>query len=129
MKLTDDSGAVTGEIESDLPGVSDTSYSTVFIYEKEDFDMRLSYVYREEFFNNNVAALFANPLQVWRRPETSMDFQVSYDVSENVTVTFDATNLLDELGQNYYGKGNEETHNSGSDIFSRTFALGVRYSM
>ncbi|WP_206484424.1 TonB-dependent receptor [Thalassotalea sp. G2M2-11] len=129
LALTDDSGNVVGETESDLPGVSDTSYSTVFIYEKEDFDMRLSYVYREAFFNNNEAALFANPLQVWRRPETSVDFQLSYDVSENMTVTFDATNLTDELTQSYYGKGNQNTHNFGNAILSRTFALGVRYSM
>lgn len=126
---TNEAGEVTSSFESDLPGVSDSSYSTVFIYEKENFDMRLSYVYREAFFSNNEAALFANPLQVWRRPETSMDFQLSYDVSENVTVTFDATNLTNELGQSYYGKGNQTTHNFGNGILSRTFALGVRYSM
>mgnify|MGYP000604429447 FL=1 len=91
--------------------------------------MRLSYVYREAFFNNNEAALFANPLQVWRRPETSVDFQLSYDVSENLTVTFDATNLANDLAQSYYGKGNQNTHNFGNSIISRTFALGVRYSM
>lgn len=126
---TNEAGEITRSFKSDLPGVSDSSYSTVFIYEKENFDMRLSYVYREAFFNNNEDALFANPLQVWRRPETSVDFQLSYDVSENLTVTFDATNLANELAQSYYGKGNQNTHNFGNSIISRTFALGVRYSM
>lgn len=107
--------------------VSDKSYSVVAIYEKEDFDMRLSYVWREDFLNNYEAAIFANPLGVYRRPEQSLNFQMSYDVSENLMLTFDATNLTDEVYQSYYQY--PTTNNFGSAIISRTFALGMRYSM
>lgn len=129
IPLTNDAGEIVGEDKSNLFGVSDSSYSTVFIYEKENFDMRLSYVYREAFLHHNEAALFANPLPVYNRPETSIDFQFSYDVTENLMVTFDATNLAEDFVQNYYGEGNQNTHNLGSALFSRTFAIGVRYSM
>ena len=120
-----------GEIESysqrDMFGVSDTSYSVVAIYEKENFDMRLSYVWRDDFLNNYEAALFANPRGVYRRPEQSVDFQMSYDVNEHLTVTLDGTNLTEETYQSYYQY--PYTHNFGNALYSRTFALGVRYTM
>ena len=66
------------------------------------------------------------PNGVWSDSEASMDFQLSYDVTDNMVVTFDATNLTDELYQGYYT--DEYLYNNGSSIFARTYALGVRYS-
>jgi iron complex outermembrane recepter protein len=123
----DDVGNLTGYTKREMFGVSESSYSTVLIYENEDFDARLSYVWRDDFLNNYEAALFANPRGVYRKPETSMDFQISYDLSENLTVSFDATNLTNEYYQSYYQ--DSDIYNLGNAIFSRTFALGVRYSM
>ncbi|MBB1422234.1 TonB-dependent receptor [Pseudoalteromonas sp. SG43-7] len=124
----DSLGNITGYTETSMTGVSDESVSVVGIYERESFDMRLSYLWRSAFYSGTTDATFANPLQIWNRPEQSLDFQVSYDVSEELTVTFDATNLLDDKYQTYYGEGNENLFNAGSSIFSRTFALGARYS-
>lgn len=108
-------------------GVSDSSYSVVLAYEKYDFSSRLSYVWRDAFRYDNEAAIFANPLARYRAPETSLDFQLSYNVSENLVVTFDATNLTDEKFQAYYQY--PDTYNFSSGIYSRTFALGMRYSL
>lgn len=124
----DAQGNVTNYTKTSMTGVSDESYSIVGIYERESYDMRLSYVWRSAFYSGNSDATFANPLQIWNRPEQSLDFQVSYNITEDVTVTFDATNLLDDKYQTYYGEGNENLFNAGSSIFSRTFALGARYS-
>jgi iron complex outermembrane receptor protein len=121
-------GTVSGYVDSKMSGVSDSSYSVVLAYDKDVFDMRLSYVWREEFYTGNEAPIFANPIQFWSRPERSLDFQVSYDVTDDFMVTFDATNLLDDVYQNYYGEGNENLFNFGSGIYSKTFALGARYS-
>ena len=121
-------GATSGYVDSKMSGVSDSSYSVVLAYDKEVFDARLSYVWREKFYSNNEASIFANPIQVWRRPEQSLDLQVSYDVTNNFVVTFDATNLLDDVYQSYYGEGNEDLFNFGSAIYSKTFAVGARYS-
>ena len=119
-------GEVTGVDKRSIFGVSDTSYSAILIYEKENFDMRLTYTWRDDFLNNYEAALFAAPLGVYRKPESSVDFQLSYDVTNNLVVTFDATNLTDEVYQSYYQY--PDTHNFGNAIYSRTFALGARYS-
>ncbi len=126
IPVTNDAGVVVGTDTSPFFGVSDTSYSVVLAYEKERFSTRLSYVWRDDFKDSNVAALFANPLGVYNHAEESMDLQVSYKVSDDLVITLDATNLTDPLFQNYYQY--PETHNSGTSIFSRTLALGARYS-
>ncbi len=124
----DASGDITGYVDSKMSGVSDSSYSIVLAYDKDVFEARLSYVWREKFYTGNEAAIFANPIQFWNRPEQSLDLQLSYDVTDNLVVTFDATNLLDDVYQSYYGEGNQNRFNFGNAIYSKTFALGARYS-
>ena len=43
-------------------------------------------------------------------------------------LTFEGTNLTEELYQSYYGAGGATVHNFGSALYSRTFAIGARYS-
>src|SRR5262249_49777742 len=117
--ITDTAGNVTGFTHSDMFGISDTSYSAVLVYEKAKFDARLSYVWRDDFLNNYEAALFANPLQVWRGAEQNLDFQVSYNATDSLVLTFDATNLTDEIYQSYYVR--PDTNNFGSVLTGRTF--------
>jgi iron complex outermembrane recepter protein len=126
IPITNSAGQVIGTDTTPLFGVSDKSYSVVLAYEKPRFGVRLSYVWRDDFLNNYEAALFANPLGVYRKPEESLDFQVTYRVTDNLVLTFDATNLTDKLFQSYYEF--PDTHNFGSSLFSRTFALGARFS-
>lgn len=121
-----DEGEVTGYSESDMFGVSDQSYSVTLAYERPVFDMRLSYVWRSDFLNANEAAQFANPIGIYRDAEESLDFQFSYDATDNLVLTFDATNLTEELYQSRYG--NSELHTFESAYYSRTFALGARYT-
>lgn len=121
-----DEGKQIGMTDAPIFGVSDSSYSVVLAYDKNALDMRLSYVWRDDFLNNHEAASFANPIGVYRKAETSMDFQASYDLTDNMVVTFDATNLTDEEYQSYYE--DPTLYNFGSSIYSRTFALGARYS-
>lgn len=126
LPILNDAGELIGTKETSMFGVSDTSYSVVLAYDRDNYEARLSYVWREDFLHHNEAALFANPLGVYFRPENSLDFQFSYDINDDFVITLDATNLLDELYQAYYE--HEGTHNFGSAIFSQTWALGVRYS-
>jgi iron complex outermembrane receptor protein len=126
IPLQNEVGEIIGTDTTPMFGVSDSSYSVVLAYEKEKFDARLSYVWRDDFLHHYEARLFANPLGVYNKAETSMDFQFSYDVTDELVVTFDATNLTDETYQSYYEY--PDTHNFGSSIYSRTFALGARYS-
>ena len=107
-------------------GVSDTSYSVVLAYERGPFSARLSYVWRDDFLHGYEAAQFANPLGIYHKAERSLDFQLTYNISKNWAVTFDATNLTDEVYQSYYQYS--KTNNFGSWKSGRTFAVGTRYS-
>jgi TonB-dependent receptor len=131
VPLTNAAGEIIGEQETSFFGVSDFSYNVTLAYERGPIGARLSYVWRDNFLNNNEAALFANPIGIWRKPEKSLDFQLSYQIRDKVSVTFDAVNLTDELSQSYYAfgdAGGPKTDNFGSTILSRTFAVGLRYS-
>ena len=123
--IFDEDNNIIGRTTNAMFGVSDTSYSVVLAYEKERFDARLSYVWRDDFkTGTNICC--SMPSGVWSASEASMDFQLSYDVTDNLVVTFDATNLTDELYQGYYT--DDYLYNNGSSIFAQTYALGMRYS-
>jgi outer membrane receptor protein involved in Fe transport len=108
--------------------VSDSSYSTILAYDRDTFSARLSYFWREEFQDRNEAALFANPLAIWKSPEKSLDFQATWSINDTWTLTFDATNLTEEVFHENYG--NEPMiFNHLNNFFSRTFALGLRFQM
>lgn len=126
IPTANDQGEIVSWVTRDMFGVSDTSYSAVLAYEKEDFSTRLSYVWRDDFLNSYEAAAFANPLGIYRKAETSLDLQVSYDVTDNLTLTLDGTNLTNEVYQSYYQ--DSTLFNSNSALYSRTIALGARYS-
>jgi len=130
IPLTNPQGQIIGEDESDFFGVSDFSYNVTLAYDHAGFGGRLSYVWRDDFLNNNENRIFANPIGVWRTPESSLDLQLSYDVNDKLAFSFDATNLLDDMQQSYYhfgDAGNPTLTNFGSTIISRSYALGVRW--
>ena len=92
---------------------------------------RLSYVWRDDFLNSNEARMFANPIGIWRRPESSLDLQLNYDFNEHFAVSFDAVNLTEEMQQVVLRvRGRRRTRhvtNFGNVLISRQFALGVRW--
>lgn len=121
-----DTGEQIGFTTRDMFGVSDESYSAVLIYDKEFFSARMSYTWRSEFLNTYDAAFFAQPRGIYRKPEQSLDFQMNYNITDDLVLSFDATNLLDDVYQEYYE--DEVLFNRTNSIYTRTFALGVRYS-
>ncbi|WP_041524114.1 TonB-dependent receptor [Gilvimarinus agarilyticus] len=123
---TNDAGEITGYETGPMYGVSDTSYNVTAAYERESFDVRLSYVWRDNFLYGDDAASFANPLSIYHDAEESLDMQVSYDVTDGLTLTFDATNLTGELYKTSYG--DSQYHSSQTYLYSTTYALGARYS-
>ncbi len=127
---TDSAGNIIGEETTDFFAVSDSSYNASLAYDHAGFGARLSYVWREKFLNNNEARIFANPIGIWRRPESSLDLQLNYDFNENFSISFDAVNLTDELSQSYYhfaDAGDPLHTNFGNVLIGRQFAIGVRW--
>lgn len=128
VPVTNLEGEVVGFDEKPLFGVSDSSYSAILAYDREAFSARLSYFWREKFLDRNEAALFANPLGIYKSPEKSLDFQATWHVDDRWTLTFDATNLTEEIYQENYGD-NPVIFNHLNNLFSRTFSLGVRFRL
>jgi TonB-dependent receptor len=130
IPLSDNLGNIVGEENTEFFGVSDFSYNVTLAYDRAGFGGRLSYVWRDDFLNNNEARIFANPIGVWRKPESSLDLQLSYDISEKIAVSFDAVNLTDEMQQSYYAfadAGSPTLTNFGSTVISRAYMLGFRW--
>lgn len=124
-------GEQIGETQTSFFGVSDFSYNATLAYDNGPIGARLSYVYRKEWQARNEARLFANPIGVWRRPERSLDLQLTAKVTDRLGLTFDAVNLTHGKQQEYYRYGNvgdPARFNLGTLLIPRTFALGVRYS-
>jgi iron complex outermembrane receptor protein len=127
----DNAGNLIGEDRSDFFGVSNLSYNATLAYDNGPIGARLSYVYRKAFAARNEARLFANPIGVWRRPERSLDLQITAKLTDQVGLTFDAVNLTRSKQQEYYrfaDVGNAEQFNLGTLLIPRTFAVGVRFS-
>ncbi|MFS2110227.1 TonB-dependent receptor [Sphingomonas sp. Sphisp140] len=127
----DSAGTLVGQDESSFFGVSDLSYNATLAYERGPVGARVSYVWRKEFLANNEARLFANPIGVWRNPEESLDVQLTYNVTKDIGITFDAVNLTNSTQQTYYkfaDVGGPSQFNLGTTLLSRTFALGARFT-
>ncbi|WOF42899.1 TonB-dependent receptor [Sphingopyxis indica] len=131
IPMTDSAGNITGEATSQFFNVSKFSYNATLAYDRGPFDARVSYVWRKGFLHNNEARLFANPIGVWYRPEESLDVQLTWNVTDRIGLTFDATNLTKSKQQNYYrfdNVGNADQFNLGTLQLARTFAIGARFT-
>jgi TonB-dependent receptor len=130
IPLSDSAGNITGTTSSEFFGVSKFSYNATLAYDHGPFNARLSYIWRKAFLHNNEARLFANPIGVWFKPEDSLDLQLTWNVTKQIGVTFDAVNLMKSKQQNYYkfdNVGDAQKYNLGTLLLARTFAVGARF--
>lgn len=104
-----------------LDGLSETSYNLVAYYENETFGARLAYNYRDKFVNNGTNYFgdgsFTNEYK-------QLDFSASYNVTENISIDFEALNLTNEVQIQTNSLG----INRGLEDVGSRFTLGVRAS-
>ncbi|KQV45468.1 TonB-dependent receptor [Duganella sp. Root336D2] len=127
-----DAGVIVAQLETPFFGVSRSSYNATLAYEKGPVSARLSYVWRSGFLASNEAALFANPIGIWRHPEKSVDFQISYKINENMSFDISGVNLTNELQQQYYhfgNAGNAQVSNFGTVQTGRSVSAGLHWKM
>ena len=127
-----DAGEIIAQLETPFFGVSNSSYNATLAYEKGPISARLSYVWRSRFLAANEAALFANPLGIWRTPEKSIDMQVSYKINDNLSVDISGVNLTNEVQQAYYhfgDAGNTQLTNFGTLQIGRSVSAALRWKM
>lgn len=127
-----DAGVIVSQLETPFFGVSNHSYNATLAYEKGPVSARLSYVWRSGFLAANEAALFANPIGIWRHPEKSVDMQVSYKINDNMSVDISGVNLTNEMQQQYYhfgDAGNAQVSNFGTLQIGRSVSAALRWKM
>jgi iron complex outermembrane recepter protein len=127
-----DAGDIVAQLETPFFGVSNNSYNATLAYERGPLSARLSYVWRSGFLSSNEAALFANPIGIWRHPEKSVDMQVSYKINDNMSLDISGVNLTNEMQQQYYhfgDAGNAQVSNFGTVQIGRSVAVGLRWKM
>ena len=129
---TNDAGLVVAQLKTPFFGVSRRSFNGTLAYEKGPVGARLSYVWRSRFLAANEAALFANPIGIWRQPEKSVDFQLTYTVSDRMSFDISGVNLTNEMQQQYYhfgDAGSPQTTNFGTVQTGRSVSVGLRWKM
>lgn len=125
-------GEIIAQLETPFFGVSDSSYNATLAYEKGPISARLSYVWRSSFLAANEAALFANPIGIWRHPEKSVDVQVSYKINDRMSVDISGVNLTNEMQRQYYhfgNAGNPQLTNFGTLQIGRAVSAALRWKM
>ncbi len=105
-------------IHGDLPGISEYSYNLVGMYERGPISARLAWNTRTQY-TGSVAGEYTDDV-------SRLDFSASYSPVEDITVTFEASNILGEPYRSFldYGGG----------VFPRDvrfeesiYALGIRF--
>jgi TonB-dependent receptor len=84
-----------------FPGMSKTAYNLVGMYERGPWSARVAYSWRDEFVDTyNYRGLGMNLIVA---PIKTLDASVSYKINEQMTVTLDGSNLLNQTYHDYHG--------------------------
>ncbi len=132
VPTANNAGEIVSQLEAPFFGVSKLSWNATLAYEKGPVGARLSYVRRAAFLAANEAALFANPIGIWRQPEKSVDFQLTYNINDRMALDISGVNLTNEMQQQYYkfgDAGSPELTNFGTVQTGRSVSVGFRWKL
>ncbi|MGZ8308117.1 MAG: TonB-dependent receptor domain-containing protein, partial [Allosphingosinicella sp.] len=116
--------------QQDFPNVSKHAYNLIGMYERNNVTARLAYNWRSQFV---VDYRDIQGLQAPLRQDSlgQLDFSMSYTPIKNVTIAFDALNILagKQPIRTYreFAGGNGATFPWGRKYLERVFSLGVRF--
>jgi iron complex outermembrane receptor protein len=82
-----------------LPGLSPNNVNFVGYYERGPFSARLAYNWRDDY----LVGLSAAATGIYNSPYTDLSATLRYDVSDAISLGFEANNLLDEKQRTYDG--------------------------
>jgi TonB-dependent receptor len=105
-----------------LENLSRNSYNLVGIYEKGPFSLRAAYNWRDKYVTATTGDAAARPVIV--RAQGQLDASISLDVTEQISLTVDATNLTKNKLVDYYGS---PIFPKSFSQFDQTFEAGVRF--
>jgi TonB-dependent receptor len=117
-----DNNSPPGETQFALVGLSDTA-NLVLMYEKFGVQARLAYNWRDEFLSRTNVGAYNNPGYV--EAHSQIDMNVSYDVTEQISVFFEGINLTEEDRREY---ARNEAMLWGLEDLGARYQVGARYT-
>ena len=111
-------------VEGDFQNISKWSCNFIGIYEKGPASMRVAFNWRSGFNAGPAPGGGAQPGTIYAKAQPWLDLSASYRVLSPLTITFDATNLLNSYYQDYFG--NQEVYPRDTRRFDQTYSLGFR---
>lgn len=124
-----------------LQGVSKYNYTAGLLYEKYGISGRLVYTYRSKYFDadasgqptlrpfteENIDDIFVPPLITYQRPAGRLDFNIGYDVSEQIRIDVGGTNILRQNSSTYYDYPGFTHINNFMEYDETTYSIGARF--
>ena len=128
--LAVDSGSVTFPFRK----LSEDVYNLSVGYDKGPFDIRLSLVSRSPYLDyladEDSPAETQEDLNVdnirYTDDHKQLDFNLKYDISDNLSIKFDINNIDDEPEYYYWGRPDRL---SQYDVYGTTYSIGIRYKL
>jgi outer membrane receptor protein involved in Fe transport len=93
------------------------------IYENHGLSARVSYNWRDDFLNETNRGGDRNPVFV--DEYSQLDVKISYDVIENLSLSFEAINLTAESARHY---GRDDSNLFFMQELDTRYLLGARYT-
>jgi TonB-dependent receptor len=112
---------VNGVAQFAMIGMANSA-NLVGIFENQDMSVRLAYNWRGEFLNSTTAFNQSQP--GYTEPYGQVDLSVGYNLSKNVSLSFEAINLTNAT-QRQHGRTNNEILSAIQ--FGPRYMLGARY--
>lgn len=104
-----------------LVGLSDSA-NLGLMYEQNGIQARLTYNWREEFLN---AANIGSNEPEYTEDYSQVDFNVSYDLTDDLTVSLEGINILGENSRRF-GRNIHQARRV--EVYGPRYALGARYT-
>lgn len=125
VPVVDANGEITGATLAtrlvSFPNTSKNSFNLGAYYETDVYSVRLNYNYRSEYFI--AQAEIGNQ---YRDEQSQLDAQVSWNVTDMITVKAEALNLTDEIWENYYERATDSKRLGGTQSANgRRFFVGA----
>lgn len=106
-----------------IVGQSPSSWSATLYYENGPFEARVSTTYRDEYLIR-VPGAASNDVE-GKAETTNVDFSMSYDLGDSLTVSFEGINLTDQYDERWINS--QRKNNLNYEHTGREFVFGVRY--
>ena len=113
-------------------GVSKWSFNIIPMFEYGPVSIRASYDWRSSY---QVGYTFAdanstNPATVWTKPYGELGLSASYNITDQLVATFDASNVMDSKYQDAFGQGAfAKIYPRDTRHYDQVYQLGVRFRM